>query len=108
MTNSSEQNLELEFQIRLLMAVSEAASRTRLGLTEIWDDLRSIGGLRAAKKRLETRFFLNRLWPPNDYFLTTRRIGRMALSVEAIALEPKWSGLFTREEIDQAIATLNE
>ena len=32
----------------------------------------------------------------------------MDLSIEAIALEPKWQGLFTPEEIDEATATLSE
>jgi hypothetical protein len=94
---------ELEFQNRLLAAVSEVERHTRLGLSAIREDIQSIGGLQAAKKRLSVRGV-----QLGDYFLTTRRVGRMDLSIEAIALEPSWLGLFTREEIDQAMATLSK
>lgn len=52
MTNSLGPSLELEFQNRLLAAVTEVSRHTRLGLTTIQADIQSIGGLKAAKKRL--------------------------------------------------------
>jgi hypothetical protein len=117
MTTISDPNQEHEFQDRLLAAVNEAREHTRRGVTTILKDIQSIGGLQAAKKRLRTRshtpphqfvdefFFFNQ---PSKYFLATERVGRMDLSIEAIALEPNWQGLFTPEEIDEAAATLSE
>jgi hypothetical protein len=77
----------------------------------ILEDIQRIGGLQAAKKRLRTRSCASRhqiFNQPREYFLATKRIGRMDLSVEAIALDPKWQGLFTPEEIDEATTTLSE
>ena len=109
MTNSPGPNLELKFQDCLLAAISEVARSTRLGLAAIRKDIQNIGGLQAAKTRLGKRGKLFNLFRrPSDYFLTTRRVGRMDLSIEAIALDPAWRGLFTRDEIDQAMATLSE
>jgi hypothetical protein len=98
----------MEFQNRLLAAVSEVGRHTRLGLTAIREDIQSVGGLQAAKNRLRGIWLHNHSIRPSDYFLATRRVGRMGLSIEAIALEPSWLGLFTREEIDRAMATLSE
>jgi hypothetical protein len=109
MTNSLVSNREPEFHGRLLAAVKEVGQHTRIGLTTIQDDIQNIGGLQAAKKRLTTRHKLYNLsMRPSHYFLATRRIGRMDLSIEAIAVDPKWSRLFTLEEIDQAMVTLRE
>lgn len=109
MTHSPGPTLELELQNRLLVAVSEVGRYTRLGLTAIREDIQTIGGLQAAKKRLRARGEMSNLSKrPSDYFLTTKRVGRMDLSIEAIALEPGWQGLFAPEEIDQAMATLSE
>jgi len=108
MMNSPGSNRELEFQNRLLAAVSEVGRHTRIGLTAIRQDIESVGGLQAAKTRLRGIWLHNHSIRPSEYFLTTRRVGRMDLSIEAIALEPSWLGLFTREEIDQAMATLSE
>ena len=108
MTNAQEPSREARFQNRLLAAVSEVGLRTRLGLTTIREDIQGIGGLQAAKLRLKRRVKVGCLVAkPGKYFLTTRRVGRMDLSVEAIALEPGWLGLFAPEEIDQAMATLS-
>jgi len=102
-------SLEAEFQSRLLAAVNEVGGHTRLGLNTIREDIRSIGGIQAAKKCLRVRHKLDNLsMRPSDYFLASRRTGRMDLSAEAIALEPIWRGLFSREEVDQAMDTLSE
>src|ERR1017187_2246725 len=113
MTTVPGPNREQEFQDRLLAAIDEVRRHTRYGVATILEDLRSLGGLQSAKKRLPTRSHTPRpergfFKEPSDYFRATERIGRMELSVEAIALEPKWQGLFTPEEIDEASATLSE
>jgi len=43
MTNNLGSSLELEFQNRLLTAVSEVGLHTRLGLTAIREEIQSIG-----------------------------------------------------------------
>src|SRR6266849_9685676 len=109
MMNNPCPELERKFQNRLLEVVVEVGRYTRLGLTTIREDIQSIGGLQAAKKHLCARVKLYNLsTPPSRFFLTTRRVGRMDLSIEAIALEPSWRGLFTQDETDQAMATLSE
>lgn len=45
MTNSPGPNREVEFQYRLLAAVSDVSRHMRLGLTTIREDIQSVGGL---------------------------------------------------------------
>jgi hypothetical protein len=102
---------EQEFQDRLLAAVNEVRRRTRHGVAAILQDIQGLGGLQAAKKRLCARGHApphQFLYQPSSYFLATKRVGRMELSIEALALEPKWQRLFTPGEIDEAAATLSE
>src|SRR5665647_3108828 len=88
MMNSPGSNRELEFQNRLLATVSEVGRHTRIGLTAIRQDIESVGGLQAAKTRLRGIWLHNHSIRPSEYFLTTRRVGRMDLSIEAILLSP--------------------
>jgi len=42
-----------------------------------------------------------------DYFSATKRIGRMDLSIEAIVLDPRWTTLFSRDQLGTAAFRLS-
>src|SRR5258708_18391 len=106
MADDSRTSLEAAFDRRLLAALMEVKQHTRAGIQRTLEDIQSVGGLQAAKKRLETMggdsAFARLLNRPGEFFWAAKRVGRMDLSIEAIVLEPGWSDLFGPEEIDIA------
>jgi hypothetical protein len=95
----------------LLAAVTEVRRHTHLGVNGIIDDINRVGAIAAAKACLRPRDRTIKLTfgnQPSAYFLATKRVGKMHLSVEALALDPQWAPLFTREERDEAAQTLSE
>jgi hypothetical protein len=104
--------LQQQFQERILAAIREVRRYTRLGVRSTLEDIQRVGALQAVKARLRPRTGnrgLDEFFDmPGAYFFATKRIRRMDLSVEAIALDPAWRGLFASEEVDTASATLTE
>jgi hypothetical protein len=107
-----QKEIEGVFHERLLAAALEVRQQTRIGLDWILEQLETLGGVRTAKMRLrgagDSFFDKVSLVRLDEYFFATKRIGRMDLSVEAIVLEPRWSPIFTRDELDRAALRLSE
>lgn len=107
MVQSSEPDLASQFQARLLAAIDEVAQHTRIGIRGLRANVEAAGALSWARDQLSP-VGLTAVAGPFAYFIATKRIGRMDLSVEAIALEPRWKGLFTREQADRAMDALRD
>lgn len=101
MTGDLQPDLEPVFQVQLLKRVNAVRQHTRIGVRRILEDIQRNGGLPTAKARLCALFV-----HADDFFQATERIGRLDLSIEAMALEDKWKPLFTQEELDSAASRL--
>jgi|SRR5271165_440659 len=101
------------FQDRVLAALAEVQRYTRAGVQPTLERIQRSGALRVAKDHLTTidtdsteySRFLNQ---PCQYFWTAKRVGRLDLSLEAIALDPAWRSLFTDRELAAAEQRLRE
>jgi hypothetical protein len=113
MTPSTENPLEQQFAERLSSAIQEVRKHTRVGVCEILNSLSRQSALEVAKSYLQRRTegppllqaIANR---PSRYFYAARRIQRLDLSVEALAVEPHWNALFTAAEKEAAVGTLQD
>jgi hypothetical protein len=59
------------------------------------------GGVATAKQLINSS-------TPSEGFARLWELGRLDLTVEALALEPEWRALFTREELQRAETRLRE
>lgn len=101
MAEHPEDDLVRQFQTRLLAAIDEVTQHTRIGVKGLRATVEAAGAWFWAREQLSAV-------GPFAYFTATKRIGRMDLSVEAIALKPQWKDLFTREQAGRAMDTLSE
>jgi len=82
MSSDLQSSLELDFQGQLLKRVNAVRQHTRIGVRRILEDIQRNGGIQTAKARLFALFV-----HADDFFQATERIGRLDVSIEALALE---------------------
>lgn len=103
-----DSGLPQRFEAFLVQAIEEVLDRTRMGLRGIRWQVESAGPLKWAHTQLADRAREAPWMGSFDYFRATKRIGRMDLSVEAMARDPNWAPLFSPEEVERAKTRLSE
>lgn len=89
------------FHDAMLDVYVEAKKHCRYNATAFLQMVKQQGGLATAKQLLQSEaiaYGLEKLWEH----------GRLDLSVEAVALQPKWARLFTEQELQKARARLKQ
>lgn len=93
MTDNNSSQVE-GFHRFLISAVRQIRTLTARGTLEVLDDICRLGAVPAAKKRLQSQH--------SDLYEACKRVDRLDLSIEALALDPKWATLFAADELAQA------
>lgn len=91
-----------EFTQRMLDLYEDAKTELNYRASRLLQMVRSAGGVTAA------RAWLAKNSNPTEGFERLYRENRLDLSVEAIVLNPRWSGLFSPNELESARARLDE
>jgi HNH endonuclease len=91
-----------EFTKRMLDLYDDAKAELNYRASRLLQTVRSDGGVAAAKT------WLAKNSNPTEGFERLYREKRLDLSVEAIVLNPRWSGLFLPSELESARARLDE
>lgn len=84
-------NLVVEFTQEMLALCKRAQSECGYNPTYYRSMLTKYGGIETARRLLRAEGV-------SDGYATLWRLGRLDLSVESVALDPRWSELFTSEE----------